>query len=176
MKLLFSVLFFVLAGFSSSFAEEGKKSNTIKPTKEQKFNNWTYRCFEDKNKKETCGIFYDVIAEDKENKKKFHALSMRIYKDPVANKKVVTMIAPINLHLPSGVKFDIDGVEYKKIPFLTCVANPLSCNATAELTKELDKKLKKSKKISISYRPILSNKILTIDLDTKGYSKAIKKI
>lgn len=180
MRLKFLALSCALLGLSSVFnpllAKEKKKPVGPKIVKEERVNDWFYRCIENVNKKTHCGLFQDVIGEDDKSKSKFPVLSLQIYDNPNTKKRTMTFRAPHGVLLSQGISFKIGSGKKETLGFATCLAEPLGCTASIELSSAMEKNMKKASEIKVEYKSFFSQKPITIPLKATGYSKAAKKL
>jgi invasion protein IalB len=87
-------------------------------------------------KEEKCALVQSVTAEDRPNV----GLTVVFYKAIGENKKLLRVVVPLGVLLPTGLGLKIDGQDVGNAPFLKCGRR--GCVAEVELQKEVIGKLK----------------------------------
>ncbi|MFD1695287.1 invasion associated locus B family protein [Roseibium aestuarii] len=85
---------------------------------------------------EQCALIQNVTAEDRENV----GLSVIILKTADQQAKILRVLAPLGVLLPSGLGLRVDEADIGRAAFVRCVSN--GCIAEVILDEELIKKLK----------------------------------
>lgn len=101
---------------------------------------WQLRCDTPPGAKgEQCALIQNVTAEDRENV----GLSVIILKTADQQAKILRVLAPLGVLLPSGLGLRVDDADIGRAGFVRCVSN--GCIAEVILDDELIKKLKAGK-------------------------------
>jgi invasion protein IalB len=88
-------------------------------------------------KEEKCALVQSVTAEDRPNV----GLTVLFYKAIGENKKLLRVVVPLGVLLPTGLGLKIDGKDVGNAPFLKC--GKRGCVAEVELQSEVIDQLKK---------------------------------
>lgn len=88
-------------------------------------------------KQEKCALVQSVTAEDRPNV----GLTVVFYKAIAENKKLLRVVVPLGVLLPTGLGLKIDGKDVGNAPFLKC--GKRGCVAEVELQNEVISELKK---------------------------------
>ena len=88
-------------------------------------------------KEEKCALVQSVTAEDRPNV----GLTVVFYRAIGENKKLLRVVVPLGVLLPTGLGLKIDGQDVGNAPFLKC--GKRGCVAEVELQNEVINKLKK---------------------------------
>lgn len=132
---------------------------------------WTKRCVtESKTKKQVCEIAQALLAETGQ-----FLMSVTISEMQDNAKKGLTIVTPIGMLLPPGVRVHIDQKQLPKdIPYSACIAPPNQppvCIAEMEIDAAFINLLKKSQTMRIQ---VINGQRRTIDFvfTTKDFAKA----
>jgi invasion protein IalB len=125
-----------LTCFGSSAQAAGEApapSSQIKAT----FGAWQMRCQQPANaQKEKCVLVQSVRAEDQPHL----SLTVIFLRAFDGNTRVLRVVAPLGVLLPTGLGLKIDNADVGHVPFLKCVPN--GCLAEVVVNDELIGKLK----------------------------------
>jgi invasion protein IalB len=88
-------------------------------------------------KEEKCALLQSVTAEDRPNV----GLTVMFYKEIGAEKKLMRVVVPLGVLLPTGLGLKIDGQDFGNAPFLKCTSR--GCVAEVVLEDDLIGKMKK---------------------------------
>jgi len=88
-------------------------------------------------KTEKCALVQSVTAEDRPNV----GLTVVFYKAIAGDKKLLRVVVPLGVLLPTGLGLKIDGSDVGNAPFLKC--GKRGCVAEVELQNEVITQLKK---------------------------------
>lgn len=131
---------------------------------------WTKRCVvEPKSKKQVCEIAQALLAETGQ-----FLMSITISEMQDNAKKGLTIVTPIGMLLPPGVRVHIDQHQLPKdIPYSACIAppnQPAVCIAEMEVDTAFINQLKKSQHIRVQ---VINGQRRTIDFlfTTKEFAK-----
>jgi invasion protein IalB len=104
------------------------------------FGDWQIRCDTPPGaKSEQCGLIQSVVAEDRSNA----GLTVIILKTADQKSKLMRVIAPLGVLLPSGLGLKIDNTDIGKAGFVRCLLN--GCVAEVVMTDQLLEQLKAAK-------------------------------
>jgi invasion protein IalB len=117
-----------LAGAPAALAE-GK----IKAT----FGDWNLVCDTPPGARaEQCAMVQSVVAEDQQNV----GLTVIVLKTADGKKRIIRVLAPLGVLLPSGLGLKIDNVDVGRAGFVRCLSN--GCIAEVVMQDDLIAKLK----------------------------------
>jgi invasion protein IalB len=132
---------------------------------------WTKRCVEEPNtKKQICEIAQALFAETGQ-----FLMSATIQEMQGNPKKGMTIVTPIGMLLPPGIRVHIDQQQLPHdFPYLACVTppnQPPGCLVEIEIDDNLIKLLEKSKTMRVQ---VINGQRRTIDFvfPTKDFAKA----
>ena len=104
------------------------------------FGDWQIRCDTPPGaKSEQCGLIQSVVAEDRSNA----GLTVIILKTADQKSKLMRVIAPLGVLLPSGLGLKIDNTDIGKAGFVRCLLN--GCVAEVVMDDKLLDQLKSAK-------------------------------
>src|SRR5436190_13321226 len=104
------------------------------------FGDWQIRCDTPPGaQSEQCGLIQSVVAEDRSNA----GLTVIILKTADQKSKLMRVIAPLGVLLPSGLGLKIDNTDIGKAGFVRCLLN--GCVAEVVMTDQLLDQLKNAK-------------------------------
>lgn len=131
---------------------------------------WTKRCVEEPNsKKQICEVAQALFAETGQ-----FLMSATIQEMQGNPKKGMTIVTPIGMLLPPGIRVHIDQEQLPHdFPYLACVTppnQPPGCLVEIEIDDNLIKLLKKSKTMRVQ---VINGQRRTIDFvfNTKEFAK-----
>ena len=125
-----AVAFFGLAGLI--FAPAALAQGVIKA----KHGDWETRCEQPPGAlREQCAVVLSVVAEDRPSV----ALVMIVLNTADRKARLVRIIAPLGVLLPSGVGLKIDDEDLGRVNFIRCLPN--GCIAEAEIKDKLLEKM-----------------------------------
>jgi invasion protein IalB len=105
------------------------------------FGDWQIRCDTPPGAKEqTCALVQSVTAEDRPQV----GLSVIVLKTVDGKSRLIRVLAPLGVLLPSQLGLRIDGASVGHVQFMRCLPN--GCIAEAVLEDDLLKKLSTGKK------------------------------
>lgn len=187
MTLFSKILALALAlsiGFISTMSANAQPK--VERLPQQKIEDWFYRCeIITTNGKEgkTCWLAQDFVIEGTKDangntQKPLPLLALEVRKLKQKDKKITILAvrAPLGTNLMGGVMMRINGKEYQRSPFITCLPQPLGCRSSFVIEKDLKSGLENGSKIEISYIMATDKKTYPIELSTKGYAKGVKKL
>lgn len=198
-KMLLSLFFLLCVVFNSSmvFAEKGnKKPNNVAKknknseqninSKTKKYNDWYYRCIEQKADKKSPARQCEVLqvaqvkspSADKTSKKAAQNVSVltlafsKGLPDKKSKKRAVllTVLTPLNIHLPSGFELTVDKNKPIKNVYRNC--NQAGCWVNAQLSARDMKRLKKGK-FGLGQMRLLNGQNVRIKFSLKGLGQAL---
>jgi invasion protein IalB len=121
----------LLAPSSSAWAQGAVKSV---------HKDWQIRCDTPPGaKSEQCALIQSVVAEDRANV----GLTVIVLKTADQKSKLMRVVAPLGVLLPSGLGLKIDNVDVGRAGFVRCLPN--GCIAEVVMDDELIKKLRAGK-------------------------------
>jgi invasion protein IalB len=104
------------------------------------FGDWQIRCDTPPGaQSEQCGLIQSVVAEDRSNA----GLTVIILKTADQKSKLMRVIAPLGVLLPSGLGLKIDNTDIGKAGFVRCLLN--GCVAEVVMDDKLLEQLKTAK-------------------------------
>ena len=122
---------FALAASDPAFAQGAVKSV---------HKNWQIRCDTPPGAKaEQCALIQSVTAEDRAN----IGLTVIVLKTADQKSKLMRVVAPLGVLLPSGLGLKIDNADVGRAGFVRCLPN--GCIAEVVMDDELIKKLRTGK-------------------------------
>lgn len=183
-NLIKSMAFVVLTALSfTANAAETKPAQPkveVKRSPEEKIGNWSFQCetmqVDGKDQNKICALVQNFAILGKDKKQEVPVMRLQIHKISQKDKKVTFLgvRTPLGIDLASGMKMQIDGKDYKAVPFTTCYAEPLGCRASFVIEGDLETALTASKVLKIGYKS-LEGQVIASDVKTEGYTKAITK-
>lgn len=118
----------VLACTGPSFAQGAVKSS---------HGDWQVRCDTPPGAKtEQCALIQNVTAEDRPNV----GLSVIVLKTADKKQKILRVLAPLGVLLPSGLGLKVDQIDVGRTPFVRCLPN--GCIAEVVMDDKLMDQLK----------------------------------
>jgi invasion protein IalB len=102
----------------------------------QTYGDWQIRCDQPPGaREEQCALIQNVTAEDRDNV----GLSVIVLKTADKNSRILRVLAPLGVLLPSGLGLRIDNKDIGRAGFVRCLAN--GCFAEVVLEDDLIKQL-----------------------------------
>lgn len=102
------------------------------------FADWQIRCDTPPGaKSEQCALIQNVTAEDRPNV----GLSVIVLKTADKKQKILRVLAPLGVLLPSGLGLKVDQTDVGRTPFVRCLPN--GCIAEVVMDDKLSEQLKK---------------------------------
>ncbi len=127
--LAFGAAVLALAAATPAFAQGAVKSQHA---------DWQIRCDTPPGAKtEQCALIQNVTAEDRPNV----GLSVIVLKTADKKQKILRVLAPLGVLLPSGLGLKVDQADVGRTPFVRCLPN--GCIAEVVMDDALTDQLKK---------------------------------
>ena len=124
-----AVALVALAGVTPAMAQGAVKSQHA---------DWQIRCDTPPGaKSEQCALIQNVTAEDRPNV----GLSVIVLKTADKKQKILRVLAPLGVLLPSGLGLKIDQTDVGRTPFVRCLPN--GCVAEVVLDDKLTDQMRK---------------------------------
>lgn len=103
----------------------------------QSFGDWQIRCDTPPGAKaEQCALIQNVTAEDRPNV----GLSVIVLKTADKKQKILRVLAPLGVLLPSGLGLKVDQADVGRTPFVRCLPN--GCVAEVVMDDKLTDQIK----------------------------------
>jgi invasion protein IalB len=126
-------LLYVLAALPAHAAGPELSSSQIKAT----HGSWQLRCGQPPGaKQEKCALVQSVKAEDRPNV----SLTVIFLRSYDGKTRILRVVAPLGVLLPTGLGLKIDNADVGHAPFLKC--GPVGCVAEVVANEELIAKMK----------------------------------
>ena len=126
----------LMAAFAPFAAEHADAQGAVKSV----FKDWQIRCDTPPGaKSEQCALIQSVTAEDRANV----GLTVIMLKTADAKSRLMRVVAPLGVLLPSGLGLKIDQADIGRAGFVRCLPN--GCIAEVVMDDELIKKLRTGK-------------------------------
>lgn len=187
------VMLFVIINSSNLYAEEKSKipakvavQQQVPKSKTKKYDDWYYRCIEQTADKKSPARQCEVLqvaqvkspSGDKNSKKvaqNVSVLTLAFSKglpDKKSKKRAVllTVLTPLNIHLPSGFEITVDKNKPIKNVYRNC--NQAGCWVNAQLSARDMKRLKKGK-FGLGQMRLLNGQNVRIKFSLKGLGQAL---
>ena len=187
------VMLFVIINSSNLYAEEKSKipakvavQQKVPKSKTKKYDDWYYRCIEQTADKKSPARQCEVLqvaqvkspSGDKNSKKvaqNVSVLTLAFSKglpDKKSKKRAVllTILTPLNIHLPSGFEITVDKNKPIKNVYRNC--NQAGCWVNAQLSARDMKRLKKGK-FGLGQMRLLNGQNVRIKFSLKGLGQAL---
>lgn len=120
----------VLAGAATPVLAQGAVKS--------QFSDWQIRCDTPPGAKaEQCALIQNVTAEDRPNV----GLSVIVLKTADKKQKILRVLAPLGVLLPSGLGLKVDQADVGRTPFVRCLPN--GCIAEVVMDDQLIEQIKK---------------------------------
>lgn len=104
------------------------------------YGDWQIRCDTPPGaKSEQCALIQNVTAEDRPNV----GLSVIVLKTADKKQKILRVLAPLGVLLPSGLGLKVDQADVGRTPFVRCLPN--GCIAEVVMDDALTEQIKKGK-------------------------------
>ncbi len=186
-------LMYVLVNSNVAIAEEKNKNkaeiaknNQKNKSKTKKYNDWYYRCIEQKTDKKSparqCEVLQvaQVKSPSKNQNSKDAAQNVSVltlaFSKGLPDKKskkrsiLLTVLTPLNIHLPSGFDLTVDKNKPIKNVYRNC--NQAGCWVNAQLSN-LDMKRLKQGKFGLGQMRLLNGQNVRIKFSLKGLGRAL---
>ena len=143
---------------ASESADEASKPKT--------FNDWVVRCGGPGLQDAQCYISQNLFVQESG----IRLLSVAVgYLGP-DNAPRLFFTVPLNVFLPVGMAFSIDGGKQVKLPFRVCVAT--GCNTEIALDENLIRGFIEGSQAKVAFMDNSSRKQITVNVSLKGFTKA----
>lgn len=114
----------------------------------QSYGDWQMRCDQPPGaREEQCALVQNVTAEDRDNV----GLSVIVLKTADKKSRILRVLAPLGVLLPSGLGLRIDDADIGRTGFVRCLAN--GCYAELEIMTDLMNKLQSGQKATFIIYP-----------------------
>ena len=131
-----TAIFMLTAAALAGLSREAAAQGAVKAV----FGDWQIRCDTPPGaQSEQCGLIQSVVAEDRSNA----GLTVIILKTADQKSKLMRVIAPLGVLLPSGLGLKIDNTDIGKAGFVRCLLN--GCVAEVVMDDKLLEQLKNAK-------------------------------
>lgn len=132
-SLVWTLLFILAAAVQARAAGPELSSSQIKAT----HGSWQLRCGQPPGaRQEKCALVQSVKAEDRPNV----SLTVIFLRSYDGKTRILRVVAPLGVLLPTGLGLKIDNVDVGHAPFLKC--GPVGCVAEVVANEELISKMK----------------------------------
>lgn len=133
------------------------------------YQDWSVRCVKSNDGDEACVLFQRVTMNDNGGRP---VAVMRVQKNVVRSEEegpvdIAVVIAPLGVHLPSGLALRVDDGEPVELTFEHC--DRRGCYAGMKLTAELRSKLMEGSTCQISFTN-LAGETITPSLSLSGFT------
>lgn len=133
----------LLAGLGS-----GPNQAAAQGALKQAYGDWQMRCDQPPGaREEQCALVQNVTAEDRDNV----GLSVIVLRTADKKSRILRVLAPLGVLLPSGLGLRIDDADIGRTGFVRCLAN--GCYAELEIMADLMNKLQDGTKATFIIYP-----------------------
>ncbi|WP_245256480.1 invasion associated locus B family protein [Bartonella tamiae] len=174
MYLLFSVVFCFLTSFGLAQPLANEPSS---PVHAKQFDDWFYRCNDvsQVNDKpiQQCEVVQLQQVKQGDETVTVLSIAIALTAPQKAGQKpslLMTSITPLNVYLPSGLRFSINGKDIFKMTYRNC--NQAGCWAQQKLDNKALTALKKSNEATGHFR-LINGQNVNIKFSLKGFSSAL---
>jgi len=171
---------------TSNIAQRQQYPQQKPKSKTKKYNDWYYRCIEQKTDKKSPARQCEVLqvaqvkspSTDKTSKKSAQNVSVltlafsKGLPDKKSKKRAVllTVLTPLNIHLPSGFDLTVDKNKPIKNVYRNC--NQAGCWVNAQLSNRDMKRLKQGR-FGLGQMRLLNGQNVRIKFSLKGLGRAL---
>lgn len=178
-RALLPVALFALALLSPpSFAQQGGQAqgqqgtqgDAAADTPARQFEDWALECGTPEGREsDTCYMFQNIVVKDSGQR----LLHTAVGYAGDGRTPMLLLTAPLGVHLPSGLRLQIDEGETMRLPFERCTSR--GCHAAATLEPEVVAALKAGLELKVTFGDGASEPV-TLPVSLQGFTRAYQAI